>query len=834
MNLRKKTLLIIASGYSLIIILFIIYATISVESQYRSLEQEYVTQESLDLSKHIGEQLQNMDRILRGYSGWNDTYRYVQDQNSKFIDTNYKPDYLPANGISGVLIYNRQGDLLFQMIEDPQSGKIIPISPASLQNISIISEEYDLLSKTSGVHGIISFDNNDALIASEPVLTDSYEGPAQGTIHYILWLNSEFLNQTSESIDHQVRYEKNSVSPISSQMTHPDIFNRYPKITVIPHNATTIDGSFLIPGLSKQEEYQFIVSLDRSIYQSGMKNIVVIILFLIFSGLFIGVIVLTFIDKFLLTRIDVISRKIMDTRSSSSEDWGSPKTFYPDGQDELDILYDAIEPVFAHIAKAQDELKQSEIFFRQVADTIRDGLLIFETTGENQEVVYCNPRSLEILGGSCNNINIADLLSLAVPEEQTRVMAEWNGILNYSHPNSLIGFWIHNFSGEKKYLLARFSFIPSDIGIIRILLVISDITERKTTEELLRESEAKYRFMIENISDVHWQITPDLTFTYISPSDEILRGYHSNEVIGRKVWDFIPPFAREKFKRKVSERYIAHKSGKKLDTEAFEVEWKCKDGSVLWIEIISNPIYDYDENLIGFHGIYHNITERKIAEEAIRQANKKLNLLASITRHDVLNQMTVIISTLELMKEEDLSPFIQSLIKTEDDAADKIIRLIQFARDYQDIGLTVPQWFKVRDLVDHAVSALIISDIVINFRIDSLSIFADALLEKVFFNLIDNSMRHGGSVTAITIDGYSGDDGYHLIFSDNGAGIAPCEHEKIFARGYGKNTGMGLFLIREILSITGISIDENGTFGEGARFEMIIPEGRYRIVPGDK
>ena len=75
-------------------------------------------------------------------------------------------------------------------------------------------------------------------------------------------------------------------------------------------------------------------------------------------------------------------------------------------------------------------------------------------------------------------------------------------------------------------------------------------------------------------------------------------------------------------------------------------------------------------------------------------------------------------------------------------------------------------------------------------------------------------------------------DGTALVITweDNGMGIAEDDKEKIFRRGYGKNTGMGLFLVREILSLTGISIRETGVAGSGARFEIVVPEGKYRLA----
>jgi PAS domain S-box-containing protein len=771
-----------------------------------------------------------MDRILKGYSGWNDTYQYAQDQNSQYINTNFQEGFLASNGISGVIICNRAGDIIFQMIQDPSDNQILPLPDAQIQNISKISDKFNLGSKTSGTQGIVTLGQNDALITSEPILTDSYQGPSQGSIHFILWLDESFFKRITNTRFQTIQYQK--VPIYSESECQPDEQTDgfgSPEVTILPINTSHITGSFCIPGILRSEKFQFTILMDRPIYQSGVKSIYTIIFFLLLSGVFIGIIILAFIDRVLLSRIESISRKISKIWSESILPPSEQPSLEIRGQNELDILEHAIDPVFAHIIQTHVEKQRDEDFFHRVTDAIQDGLLIFEKSNGQEKLVYCNPRSLEIFGGTCTYADIPDLLSCVVSEEKEQVYRQWDEISKQSHPNGTIGFWILNHAGERRYILTRFSFIRSEPDFMRILVVISDLTERKIIEESLSESEAKYRYMTENISDVHWQMTPNLLFTYISPADEILRGYRSDEVIGRTVWDFIPPYAHSSFKKIITSRHGMHKSGEKLDALIFELEWLRKNGSIMWIEVMSNPIYDCSGSLVGFHGIYRDITERKIADAAIIQANKKINLLSSITRHDVLNQMTVIISTLELMNEEDLPPVARSLIQTEDEAADKIIRLIQFARDYQDIGLNAPQWFKLEEIVQRARESINTPEITITIKIGYLSIFADALLEKVFFNLIDNSIRHGGSVTSITLDGYTGEEGFHLIFSDNGGGISPDEHMNIFTRGYGKNTGMGLFLIREILSITGISIEENGTFGVGARFEMIIPEGRYKI-----
>ena len=111
------------------------------------------------------------------------------------------------------------------------------------------------------------------------------------------------------------------------------------------------------------------------------------------------------------------------------------------------------------------------------------------------------------------------------------------------------------------------------------------------------------------------------------------------------------------------------------------------------------------------------------------------------------------------------------------------------------------------------------------------SIYADPLIGKVYYNLIENSLRHGEHVTKIAFTMTETENGLMMTYTDNGVGIQLLEKEKIFLRGYGRNTGLGLFLIREILATTGINITETGTPGAGAQFEILVPKGEYRFSP---
>jgi signal transduction histidine kinase len=107
-------------------------------------------------------------------------------------------------------------------------------------------------------------------------------------------------------------------------------------------------------------------------------------------------------------------------------------------------------------------------------------------------------------------------------------------------------------------------------------------------------------------------------------------------------------------------------------------------------------------------------------------------------------------------------------------------------------------------------------------------VFADPMFEKVFFNLLDNSLRHGGQVTRLSLETEERNGHLSLIYSDDGNGIPMEDKQRIFEMGFGKHTGLGLFLVKAILEITQCNIEEVGGDNDGARFVISVPTDSYR------
>jgi signal transduction histidine kinase len=253
--------------------------------------------------------------------------------------------------------------------------------------------------------------------------------------------------------------------------------------------------------------------------------------------------------------------------------------------------------------------------------------------------------------------------------------------------------------------------------------------------------------------------------------------------------------------------------------------------TVLWNSAnILNP----EGSIIATIAQGQDITERKRVEDALFQANRKLNLLNSITRHDILNLLMALRSYIELSRDSAKeNPDLADFIDKEESIAQNIEDQIRFTGDYQAMGVKKPSWQNINEIVIRTKELLPMRDVRIDLDKKDLDVLADPLFEKVFYNLFDNALRYGGDHLK-TIRVFSNETGTGLLIvcEDDGAGLGETEKKHLFKRGFGKHTGLGLFLSKEILSITGITIEETSTSGKGARFEIHVPLGKFRWSKG--
>jgi PAS domain S-box-containing protein len=478
----------------------------------------------------------------------------------------------------------------------------------------------------------------------------------------------------------------------------------------------------------------------------------------------------------------------------------------------------------------EERLRESENRFRAIFSCQQNGIIIIDPS--DHRIVDVNPYMSNLIGLPEDQIIGKVCHTFVCPAEQGRC------------PITDLSQCVDN--AERVLLTVDGRRVPVIKTVARITLGekeyltenIQDITERKRAEESLHESRRLMESIIDFLPDATFVVNNDREVIAWNRAMEKMTGIPKEEMIGQGDHAYTIPFYGDRREQlldlidcsdeDLEAKYTNIKrDGNTLNAETFSPALFGGMGAHIWVA--GAPLFDEAGNRMGAIESIRDITERKCAKDALLKANRQLNLLSSITRHDINNKIMVILGYLNIAKTESNDPAMVEYIRQLESVTNAVQAQIEFTRVYQDLGSHESQW-QALDLI--LPRSHMPDTVTLHADVPGVEVYAEPMLETVFFNLLDNSIRHGQHVTEIRVSSSRSGEGLTIVWEDDGAGIPDADKERIFERGFGKNTGLGLFLVREILSLTSISIQETGTPGKGAMFEMMVPEGGYRNGPG--
>jgi PAS domain S-box-containing protein len=478
--------------------------------------------------------------------------------------------------------------------------------------------------------------------------------------------------------------------------------------------------------------------------------------------------------------------------------------------------------------RAEEALLKSEEKYRTLFETDVQGVVYQNAKGE---ITSANPSAERILGLSLDQMqgvtsvdprwqSVREDGSVFPGEEHPSMIALRTGrevqdvVMGVFNPKKGSHTWIS--------INAIPQFRSGEDKPYQVYTTFDDLTERRLAGEALRASEEKYRQLIDLAQEGIMMTDAEVVISFANPRMAEMMGYPVHEVVGKSLFQLMDEHAADLVKRKIEDR-------RRGRSDRYELDFLRKDGTTVHTNIGVTAIMSKDGHYAGSLGVVTDISDRKRYEAALELANKKLNLLNEVTRHDALNQLSVLTGWLEVAHEIASEPQVQEYLKKMSNATETMRRQLDFTGDYQKMGITKPEWIEVKTAFLNGTEGFNPSDISKSIQVEGLEVLADTMLEKVFHNLVDDSFRHGHKTTKIGIRYEESDDRLLLIYEDNGIGIPKEEKKKLFQRGIGKHSGYGLFMVREILGITGMAIAEVGEPGKGVRFEITVPRGRYRF-----
>jgi PAS domain S-box-containing protein len=493
------------------------------------------------------------------------------------------------------------------------------------------------------------------------------------------------------------------------------------------------------------------------------------------------------------------------------------------------------------------KLNESEKKFHSLFDNMAEGValhsLLFNENGipVDYRIIDVNPVFEQIIGISKQNI-VGKFATEAYRTESPPYLNEYAQVAIQQ-----TSFFFETFFPPlNKYFLI--SVVPWETN--GFATIFQDITERKLADEVLRQSEEKYRDMVEQINDVIFSTDTKGNFTYISPTVEILGGYSPDEMIGHPMNEFIDPsfipLTEEQFKNVMEG---------KLNPAEYRV--KAKSGELKWMRSSSRPIM-FENQPIGMRGVLTDITDRKRAEEELINAKEKAEesdrlktaFLHNIS-HEIRTPMNSIIGFSDLLNDEDLLPenrkeYTNLIIQSGNHLLSIITDIVNIAtieagqEKIYESAINLSSIFQIvyNQFIRKAKAQNI--DLLLQLPSKELRILADETkLEQILINLISNALkftkqgyiRFGYTIEEAPVE-TTNNPTLHFFVEDTGIGISPEMHEEIFirfrqvdnttTRQFG-GSGLGLSITKAYVDLMGGKIWLESKTNKGSTFHFTLP-----------
>jgi PAS domain S-box-containing protein len=352
------------------------------------------------------------------------------------------------------------------------------------------------------------------------------------------------------------------------------------------------------------------------------------------------------------------------------------------------------------------------------------------------------------------------------------------------------------------------------------LAIVRDVTERKKAQQGFLESRQKFEGLFTANPEAAVYLGPDFHILDVNPRFTELFGYRLEDAKNKHINEVIVP------KDKIEEAEMLDK--KAIDGYVYRDTFReRKDGSLVPVSVSAAPIA-VEGKLVGYVGVYKDISEQRLSEEKLSIMNEKLRVVGGLTRHDVRNKLASITGNVYLAKrrlaaDDEVLDHLERI----EESIQKVVEILDFARAYEMLGAEELVYIDLENTIEEAVSLFpgpLDAEIVKDCQ--GLTVLADSLLRQIFYNLIDNSLKHGKSVSQIRIFCEKiEEEKLGIVYEDNGEGIPADLKPRLFNEGCtsGKGSGYGLFLIKKAVEVYGWTVSEEGEPGKGVRFVMALP-----------
>jgi len=355
MTLRKKTFLTILSATMLIVVVFGILAQTVFLDNFRKLELAETRSEVNHVYATLNNETENLTKITSDWAAWDDTYQFIQDKNQAYLDSNLVNSTFDGLGINLFLLLDKNGDIVYQKAYDVESKKVIPVPE---EVMLYLRQNTDLLHlKVNEVrNSCLSIENSPMLVSILPVLTSNQYGPSRGTLVFGKFVRGELLKRVENATNAVLRilpYDP-ALIPAGSQTAYWDTANSQ-EFYYQAVSDEEMEVYFTLKDFNGKTTFVIELKKDRAIYAQGLSSMLTQFLAIILTSLTAGGIMLSTLDRNLLSRLGKLIQSVSNFRSTPEETLSTELS----GNDELTQLSIEVNQTLHHLLHAQRQLYQN-------------------------------------------------------------------------------------------------------------------------------------------------------------------------------------------------------------------------------------------------------------------------------------------------------------------------------------------------------------------------------------------------------------------------------------------------------------------------------------------